>query len=490
MQEILRTYPHVAVNLKQVQNYMNRRRLSVSSVTGDDLSSGAFHEWAQGRELNANSDPNAVSTVPGFVINEDKVLIGLTTAACIRSAHDAQQANDGYMLLGVDCTYSLTLHNYPVQVLVDIDRNGRANVLALFIQSGEDQEHMEDGLRGLSRAFELVTGQAWSGPVDGIADYAQQIRLALQALFPGINIGQCYFHQGKALKANKGKFTSDEDYEDFRADVQLLHTMTDTQAFVVGLELHLRRWDRRQPEATQWFRTYWAQPGHREWHAGATAWGSPAVNNATESFNRILKAFATRRKRASLGVCLRMLVGELEYQSAMTPSRRSFLPLPTRREWHAAQDWVEQHRDNVVRRPNETFLVPSSRTSTRPFLEAGGRERAVIVRQWLTRRRDAWRPRETVATFVARHQMFYVVTPQQQPLAQPAHPHRIYMCTCANSFKYGRCKHALALAILNGHVNVPANQRLAPPPTLPARGRPRNAAVQQPTRRNRRRTRR
>ena len=75
-----------------------------------------------------------------------------------------------------------------------------------------------------------------------VADAALNIRNALRELWPGIIIGVCFFHCKKALHTNKGKFVSDENYKKFCADVDLLHTVTKPEIFVVGLELLLRRW--------------------------------------------------------------------------------------------------------------------------------------------------------------------------------------------------------------------------------------------------------
>ena len=81
----------------------------------------------------------------------------------------------------------------------------------------------------------IVHGEDFHIPVGAVADAALNIR-------PGIIIGVCFFHCKKALHTNKGKFVSDENYKKFCADVDLLHTVTKPEIFVVGLELLLRRW--------------------------------------------------------------------------------------------------------------------------------------------------------------------------------------------------------------------------------------------------------
>ena len=88
----------------------------------------------------------------------------------------------------------------------------------------------------------IVHGEHFHIPVGAVADAALNIRNALRELWPGIIIGVCFFHCKKALHTNKGKFVSDENYKKFCADVDLLHTVTKPEIFVVGLELLLRRW--------------------------------------------------------------------------------------------------------------------------------------------------------------------------------------------------------------------------------------------------------
>ena len=88
----------------------------------------------------------------------------------------------------------------------------------------------------------IVHGEDFPIPVGAVADASLNIRDALRELWPGIIIGVCFFHCKKALHTNKGKFVSDENYKRFCADVDLLHTVTKPEIFVVGLELLLRRW--------------------------------------------------------------------------------------------------------------------------------------------------------------------------------------------------------------------------------------------------------
>ena len=55
--------------------------------------------------------------------------------------------------------------------------------------------------------------------------------------------------------------------------MDLLHTVTKPEFFVVGLELLLRRWRSLEPEAVAWFSKWWGQEGKCEWAAAFTPLG-------------------------------------------------------------------------------------------------------------------------------------------------------------------------------------------------------------------------
>lgn len=100
----------------QVRNFMNRHRQAINSVTGADKTAGGVAGWLGEHELSAESGVNDVVAAPGWKVDGDNVLAGLTTKAAIQNAHRAQRRNGGYMLMGIDNTYSLTVHGYPALV--------------------------------------------------------------------------------------------------------------------------------------------------------------------------------------------------------------------------------------------------------------------------------------------------------------------------------------------------------------------------------------
>ena len=225
-------------------------------------------------------------------------------------------------------------------MVCDIDENGKAHVIALYLMSGETTELLTAGLTSLSKAFELVIGEPWAGPSESMADTCAAIAASITAVFPNCKKAVCWFHCCQGLERNQGKFSSDEAFRAFKEQVRLLHSMTDTEAFTVGLRLLFTRWRSKEPEAVQWFQTYWGAASRCEWNAGATNQGRPATNNGTESQNSIFKRYATRRKRCNFGTVLGMLVEELKFQSLLSPTRRRQIILPTKKEFEMAQRWA------------------------------------------------------------------------------------------------------------------------------------------------------
>ena len=463
----------------QVQNYFQRTRPRLLSVfTNEGNSVGSLHRWANELLLTADSPIDELRVLPGHRAQQDDILVGLSTRGLLTEARRALEQSGVDLTMAVDNTYCLTRHGYVCQVYGLILPNGHFHQLALIVSMNETQSTQEDGIKSLCDGYGLVNGVDFE-PMHAMADSALSIKKALKAIFPNIKVGVCFFHMKKGLTANKAKFTNDDNYIAFCADVDLVHSVTDIATFEVALTLLLKQWNNSETEAVSWFSQFWGKEGNREWGAGHTPWGFPAVNNHVESKNNQMKTYTTKRMRCNLGVLLRMMQRELKFTSNQAHAVATSTRSPGKKEFGVAQLWLKKYGGMVIREAGGTFLVPSAHAHAAcTGSHATPASRADLAKFW---RRRTVRPtrNSTVRSYVKKHLQFYELTPMSSEESKPFGPLAFFRCSCVFAFKNGFCKHALALSIKENKVQVPLEWIINSLPDLKKRGRPRKAPLQQ-----------
>mmetsp|Transcript_28621 Transcript_28621/g.47343 ORF Transcript_28621/g.47343 Transcript_28621/m.47343 type:complete len:275 (+) Transcript_28621:417-1241(+) len=243
LHELREIDPECRLSLKQVQNYFQRNRARLLSAFVDGLDTvGATNRFCEANPLTATSPRDKLVVAPGWRVSESEILVGLTTRGLLLEARRSLLESGLAPFLSCDNTYNLTRHGYVFQVYGFILPCGKFLCVMIVCATSEEQVIQLDGMKSMCDSWGIVHGEDFPVPVGAVADAALNIRNALRELWPGIIIGVCFFHCKKALHTNKGKFVSDENYKKFCADVDLLHTVTKPEIFVVGLELLLRRW--------------------------------------------------------------------------------------------------------------------------------------------------------------------------------------------------------------------------------------------------------
>lgn len=99
----------------------------------------------------------------------------------------------------------------------------------------------------------------------------------------------CFFHV--MHNVNKYKYTSKENKDKIKADIQILHLCYDEQLFEFGCELFIEKWKTKEENVIKTFEKSFINK-NKNWFIGAH-FKAPKTNNALERFNGTLKLFQT-----------------------------------------------------------------------------------------------------------------------------------------------------------------------------------------------------
>lgn len=470
---------------EQVSRHMLNLKKKKTQLTMQDNSIGSLYMYLEQHELKADSPAHSFGVLPGWQAegpnNVDdeaaNVFFVCTTLALLQQlVHQANGPQEQFF--ATDATYNLIDRNFPALCIGTVNCKHEFKRVALCVSRHENEEAFAAMFKTISICLHKFFNFHWR-PVASAPDSAGAIHNAMKSVFvpleedmyDGIFPATCYFHNKQALKNNKYRFGSQDNYEAFVMDVEKLHSITNSSFFNLAVPLFQSKWERREPQACDWYMQYW---GNTAFHAGATPVGLPVTNNALERDNRTIKDFITDHHRLSINQFLHSTEIEMVHISKEAHRLGFDYTFPNDRpEWINAQVWLRgvlTALSAVKTIPQSTtdktcYYVPSSN-----YLLKKPKPTLKDIRQDNFSCKDGSQvyKRERFDQYLERIGAFYTL----HLLSKPFNEENWFMCNCVYYFKYMKCKHSLGLSIHFQKTMVPPQYKRNSIAALKEKGRP------------------
>ena len=243
--------------------------------------------WCSKHTLSSDDEKHTVGVLPGWTASADEdvhseaseISFVLTTKNLLQNAK-RQARGQLVSFVDADHTYNLCSNGYPVTVVGTVDSQHRFKLIAMAVSRREDESAIVRVLESIKTAIKDLLHFDWA-PGYSMTDRCNAVLNAVEAVFPGIPKGICYFHVKKALKDNKAQFTSTENYKKFEADCSKVAKLSTQQEFSAALELLHKKWRNREKVTVSWFWKEWCAAKYATWFSGCrtqtTAWSSSTI---------------------------------------------------------------------------------------------------------------------------------------------------------------------------------------------------------------------
>lgn len=465
-------------HMKQLQNYIQRRRLDLKSDLRNETLA-EFLEWCAEHQWKDSLEEDEVFVLPGSILPaqscwNDKVtdlniVVCLSTKALLRNAI-SQQDSTLPPFLCFDGTYNLLANGCPTLVIGTLDWMHKYRAISVVYTTHEDQgsyEHAIDSVaEGIATCFEGRTLKAEYTMQDG----APAIFNAVSAKLNPKDVGSCWYHLKAQLRKRKSKFAKLQNYERFCVDVDVLHASQSPTEYHEAATLFVAKWSSIEPEMTEWFdKEYfgWRQT----FYACLTPPGIPSTNDPQENNNKLIKQFGTKHKLLSTGGFLAAMRHELKHESHEVEMGG---PFPTSftldyGAWRVGQEWLAAVTPEAIipNRTKTTFYVPSTTFRTKHGCHLSRQE----LKAFLVKRNQKVEPirGEGFDEYVSRRNSFYDLKPLTS--SNTRSEFIVFSCSCVQYWKFANCKHALGVGISEGKFLIPAKFSLAAMGAKGKRGR-------------------
>lgn len=272
--------------------------------------------------------------------------------------------------------------------------------------------------------------------------------------------GSCWYYVTAQVLKHKSQFTIVDNYELFRADLDVLHRSQSEDEYHHGAQLFYTKWIERELKIMTWFDTEYF--GWRQaFYACLSPPGIPSTNDPLENNNKLLKKFGTKQRLMIIGGFLKAMKHHLEHESSdreMGGEFPSSFSL-TYNDWRKAQEWLKSvSSDKILRaKGKQTFCVPST-----VLLQQHGKDiSSTDLKQFLGKWNQKVVPLrgENFDSYTQSRGSFYVL--QELKEENIVSQYIVDCCSCVMYWKYAHCKHALVVGICQGKFAVPAKFSLA-----------------------------
>lgn len=438
----LRKIPGITVpSKKQLYNYLtDHRRLVYGSPT---ISLGELQAWLVEHSQVPDDDhtPYVIcyhvfeSETPTFRFAiSTKSLLRLTTVA--NNIH-------------ADATYKLIWQGFPVLVVGTTDRAKKFHPLCMAVSTSERKEDFQMLFETLRNCASDLYSHCWE-PKSLICDAAKSIQNAFQGVFgQEATVKMCWAHAKKNIQDKVEKLVDKKVQKALLKDIDMLHTATSSDMFKSALAAFLVKYADLE-NFLSYFNKEWISQ-NPNWYLGSSK-GSPATNNALESFNRQIKDCHTFRERFPLSRFLTVAINMLEEWSE-TYQVKSFSRTPPieLKDWTEGYQWAKSNRKIGLTKTDsltQTFTVANSSEAT---IELG----------------------KTWKSFDEYKQVAFACWVVVMPIEKTEWKNG--ECNCPQFFKHYMCKHVIGLAIRMKYASPPAEAKNIPIGIKRKRGRPAKA---------------
>lgn len=430
--------------IKQLNNYLSdRRRIKYGSST---ISLGELERWILDHS-NIPENIHEVFVISYYIFEGEPP----TFRFVLSTKHLLQLAAYSAKNIHADATYKLIWQGFPVLIVGTTDKERKFHPICLGVCSSERQDDFQILFTGLKESVFSIYSHSLQ-PSVLVCDAAKSIQNAFRQVFGAepIIVRMCWAHAKKNMQTKVEQIISDKKAQkSILQDIDALQSVTSSEAFGVASQLFLRKWE-NQTSFIKYFKEEWLTQ-NCNWYLGAAP-GSPATNNALESFNRSIKDSNTLRERFPLSRFL-VVASEMVNEWSQKNTREPFSNVPPihLNDWTKAYHWAKLDKNIKVvqtNTENNTYLVP------------GGEAKDVQCgNQW-----------ETFDEFT---KIFFstwkVVMPKEKNEWMKG------ICNCPQFFRKYMCKHILGLAIRLKYAAPPLEAKNIPIGQKRKRGRPSKA---------------
>lgn len=282
-----------------------------------------------------------------------------------------------------------------------------------------------------------------------MADAAPAIRNGFSCVFPGAITVMCWAHAARCIYKRVEKDIPDQRSRiDIISDIKMLQLSPTKAIFEKLLKLFFVKW-KEMSIFCNYFRDNWVEI-NGNWYEGV-AKGVPSTNNGGESFNNLIKAQATIRRKLPIGTflnaitkCIGMWSKDAVYRTEIDPSGAL---------WREALLWARENVELVPdRKDKNLFYAIDSPIGTDALI---------------------WTRVSKLRTFDSYRDAFRVVQIMRHP-----ENYRASTCTCSTFLKEYLCRHVLGVAIRMKILDVPTKikETCTAIGAKPKRGRPKKVS--------------
>jgi hypothetical protein len=285
-----------------------------------------------------------------------------------------------------------------------------------------------------------------------VCDASKAIQNAFVKIFGAeVTVRMRWAHAKRKIQARVEQVTRKEVQKQLFDDVDSLQAATDPEIFSLAAKAFLLKWH-SETDFIKYFEEQWLIQ-NRNWYLGVNL-GSPATNNALESFNRVIKDEHTLRERFPISrflvVATEMVNHWSTQYSSISAENRVFATTPTLalREWTRSYQWAKLQKKVVLTRSDDVFKY---------YDVPGGKAETIEEFQ------NKW------TNFNEYKKQFFSKWEVALPLNSNWTDGK---CDCPMFYKHYMCKHVMGLAIRLKLTSPPLEAKNVPIGQKRKRGRP------------------
>lgn len=368
-----------------------------------------------------------------------------TSKALIRKAEYAK-------CLCADATYKLMWQGFPVLVVGTTDMNRKFHLIGLAVCRNEQEDDFKFLFESVKVSAHKLIGVRVA-PTVLVSDAAPAIGNAFKNAFgEQVIIVMCWAHAFKNLQKKINLVDNKSDQKLILADIAFIQTIATIQEFELARTLFVEKWASKT-EFIAYFTREWVEK-NANWFEGVVQ-HIPSTNNALEATNRVLKDDITKRERVALSVFISLMVDLIGRYSRRCNTDQVFATTTTisKNTWVAAHQWAKtagKLKVHSTHDGNKTISVKSSSFDDEPHIV-----------------RSDWKSLSEFKSFYTSTWTVTRIKPETNWLKA--------ICSCPIYQKQFICKHVVGIAVLIGHVALPADAKNQIIESKRKRGRPTKA---------------
>jgi hypothetical protein len=308
--------------MSQLRNYLyDQRRSKYGKPT---ISLGELEAWLSSHSTVPEDDDEVYVLRYEIEKNDSpKFRFALSTKFLLQLAC-------GVKIIHADATYKLVWQGFPVFVIGSTDKDKKFHPFCLGVATSEEKDDFKMLFDALKTNISSVFSCSLQPDVL-VCDASKAIQNAFVEIFGAeVTVRMCWAHAKRKIQARVEQVTRKEVQKQLLDDVDSLQAATDPEIFSLAAKAFLLKWH-SETDFIKYFEEQWLIQ-NRNWYLGVNL-GSPATNNALESFNRVIKDEHTLRERFPISrflvVATEMVNHWSTQYSSTSAENRVFATTPT-----------------------------------------------------------------------------------------------------------------------------------------------------------------